>query len=171
MSFCLLSTCSVYGWMTMTAYVPLWINGCASAPQNKRKLEELISEMKSLCCQISRAAPRVEVWNATALVEPWMWRLGYTCLSMLRACSSSQSFRASLIQRLLASCFLAYVLRIWPCQDRQRSGTKQKHTFRRTQMTCHWWIFSQSTDGFCTATKDTMKIKLFDRNSSVFIVR
>lgn len=76
MSFCLLSACPVSGWMTMTTHIPLCINGCASVLWNKRKPEKLISEMKrSLCCQISRAAPRGEVWNGMALVEPWMWRL------------------------------------------------------------------------------------------------
>lgn len=75
-SFCLLSTGSVSGWMTVTTYIPLWINGCASPPQNKRKPEELIIEMKSLCCQISCTAPRAEVWNVMALIEPQMQRLG-----------------------------------------------------------------------------------------------
>lgn len=99
-TFCLFSTCSVSGWVTMTRHPlttihnPLWINEYVSTLQNECKWGNSVNGMKSLHCQISHKAllPRYETTFAwTALIR--RTHVGYMW----------ESVRAALTGRLLAA--------------------------------------------------------------------
>jgi len=116
-SFCLLSTCSVSGWMTMTRhplitiYIPLWINEDVSALQNKKENGGINSMEWNSC--LARLGCAAKVWNEMwqRLLEPrWCGDSIYMWQS-LHAVSTVVGFQlqpqclASLMQHLPGAVF------------------------------------------------------------------
>lgn len=104
-SFCLLSTCSVSSWMTMTRHpltticIPLWINEYVNTLQNKRQIEELIQWNEKPVLPDKPQGLAAEVLNMTAFGEPHgygghvnMWQSVHAVSTVVACASSGQSF-------------------------------------------------------------------------------